>query len=446
MRIFMVILLSMSAQGACHVQAKGSKKIVIFGAGYVGTVSGACLAKCGHKVTLIEPDKDKVDTLHKKKSPIFEPKLEELVCQGIERASLEVKSALGDEILDADVAIIAVATPTTEEGVVQLSCLESVLDQLYEATKKRKRRLVVSIRSTILPMAFEQLANNYLQKNAVFSLVVNPEFLRESSAVDDFFNPPFCVAGGDDLTAVEMVLSLYEDICPKRFAVSGKTACLLKYACNAFHAAKIVFTNEITTLCDSLGINPVELMGIFSEDKILNSSSAYFKPGFSFGGPCLAKDLRALIALGNDLGDSLPLLSSIMSSNQCRFQKIVHEILQRKHRFLAILGVSFKQHSDDLRESPFVELIKRLKQAAITLRIFDPDVQFERLTNVNREIFMQCSVDCISLLSPDLSSALAGCDGVVVCKDLLDESSLQQLKKTGIPIYNLGYFSLKGDY
>jgi GDP-mannose 6-dehydrogenase len=437
--LFLSLFLFMSAPGVCNIQSKDPKKIVIFGAGYVGTVSGACLAQCGHKVTFIDPNIDKIAMLNRKKSPISEPKLEALISQGFECGLLEAKGDLGQEILEADIAIIAVATSTTEQGLQELGCVRDIFALLNESTQRRKKTLIVSIRSTILPSAYQQLKNEYLKQNHSISLVINPEFLRESTAVDDFFHPPFCVAGGDDEHSVQTILSLYQDICPKRFAVSGELACLLKYACNAFHAAKIVFTNEIASLCDSLKINPIELMEIFCQDTILNSSSAYCNPGFSFGGSCLAKDLRALISLGSGLGNVLPLLSAILPSNQARFQKFINTILQANHKNLAILGMSFKKNSDDVRESPFVDVIERLHLEEINLRVFDPDVLLETLANSNPEFCKRFDY-LLLLIKPDLPTTLAGCDGVVVCKDLLSGAWIEQLKDAHIPVYDLGYF------
>ena len=415
---------------------EGPKKIIIFGAGYVGCVSGGCWAKCGHKITFIEPNEDKIVIINGKKSPVLELHLDELIQQGVEVGLIEAKSKLGEEILDADIAMIAVGTPSTEEGLPQLDFLENVLSELEIATKKRTKPLIVCIRSTILPTTFRDLKKKYIN----LTIVVNPEFIRESTAVDDFFHPALCVAGGDDSVAVNTVLSLYENICQKRFAVSGESACLIKYACNAFHATKIAFTNEIATLCDSLGMDSVELMETFSEDSVLNCSSAYFKPGFSFGGSCLGKDLRALISAVDREGGVSPLLSAILPSNQYRFQKIAETILQGHHGALAVLGMSYKMNSDDLRESPFLELINFLYQKGISLRVFDPDVRQEQLVGENHEILTQQFEYLIPSIKSDLSSTLEGCDGVVVCKDLLEESYRKKLMEEGIPIYDLGYF------
>lgn len=434
--VFLFLLLH--TIGFCNFEIQTTdhpKKIIIFGAGYVGCVSGACLAKCGHKVTFIDPDKDRVNALNEKKSPIFESHLEELICQGVERGLIEAKCTLSEEILEADIAFIAVQTPTNEQGIQQLDCLENVLNTLYKVANKRKKPLIVSIRSTLLPASFQKLKKDCIKNNAYISLVVNPEFLRESTAVNDFFHPPFCIAGGDDFNAVQTVLSLYEHISKKQFAVNAETACMLKYTCNAFHATKIAFANEISHICASTDVNPVQLMEIFCEDKTLNCSSSYLRPGFCFGGPCLVKDLKALISINDSPEDSLPLLSAILPSNQHRFQIVVDKILQGNHCNLAILGMSFKMNSDDVRESPFVHLIERLNQEGIPLSIFDPDIRLERLSN--------CYDHLVPLITNDVSSALEKSDGVVLCKKLLNENQMRQLKNAGITIYDLGYFSLR---
>lgn len=433
LKFFLILLLLF-----IRAEASEPKNLVIFGAGYVGTVTGACFAKCGHKITFIDPDLQKVAMIKQKKSPLFEPQLEELLRDGIEKGLIDAKGKLGREILEADSVMIAVAVPTTKEGIQDVSFLSDVFDVLKVAAEARKSPLVVSIRSTLLPDAYRELKKRY--ESPSISIVINPEFLRESTAIDDFFHPPFCVAGGGDLMAVNSILSLYKDICPKRFAVSAETACLLKYACNAFHAAKITFTNEMASVCESLEVNPLELMEIFCEDKVLNCSSSYFKPGFSFGGSCLGKDLRALLKFGNETGNSLPLLSSIVPSNQSRFQVVTEKITSGNHQRLAIFGLSFKKNSDDLRESPFVDLIERLDQAGILLHIFDPDVKLERLTDANHQLFLQRLGHLVESIKKDIPSTLAHCDGVILGKDLLDESLVQQLKNEGVIIYDLGYF------
>lgn len=413
----------LSTRGECYYQAENPKKIVIFGAGYIGTVLGACFASCGHSITFIEPNQTKVDIIRRGKSPIAEHNLEELIHLGIERGLITAKCEVENEIQDAHIIMIAVQTPTTEDGRQELTYLENALNIISELAQKRTKPLVVSIQSTILPSAFR-----YLEKlNPSILLVMNPEFIRESTAVRDFFNPSFTVVGGDNDEAVQTVLSLYADISPKRFAVKPETACMIKYACNAFHAAKIAFANEIAAMCDTLEVSPVDLMDIFCEDKKLNCSAAYLKPGFAFGGPCLVKDLKALVSYGHELGDTLPLLSAIIPSNQMRFQTILNEILKGNHQKLAIMGMTFKKNSDDIRQSPYVQLIDELYAKDISLQIFDPDVKLE-------------NNPYLPLIKPDFATALMGCDGVVLCKDLLSKYQIEELRKANIPIYDLGYF------
>lgn len=438
MRFLLMLILLVSMDGHAVVEPKN---IVIFGAGYVGLVTGSCLSQYGHKITFIETNAEKVALLQNKKIPLFEPQLEDLFCAGIENGLIELRSALGEELVQADMVFIAVPTPTNAAGKPQLQAVKDVLSQVVSSMDKRKRALVVTIRSTLLPDAFRQLQN--FCEGRSLSLVMNPEFLRESTAVRDFFHPPFIVAGGSDPEAVKAVLDLYEEISPKRYALSGESACMLKYACNAFHAAKIAFTNEISTLCESLEVDPVEVMDIFAQDTRLNASAAYLKPGFSFGGSCLTKDLRALLFLKQTLGEQLPLLDAILPSNQCRFQSGLQDILKGNHRLLAIIGMSFKKNSDDIRDSPYVDLMDALHQNGILLKIYDPDIDFGKLTITNRELFEQRLSYLLPLVRDDLEMTLAECDGVVLCKDFLESSLLQEMKDKGIPVYDLGYYAFR---
>lgn len=413
-------------------------KIVIFGAGYVGTVSGACLANCGNDITFIEPNLSKVEDLNKAKSPILEPGLTELIHQGVEKGVLRAKQALTDDLNSADIAMIAVATPSQPNGSLQLNQMKNVLEAVTKALEKRKNKLIIAIRSTIHPLALRKLIRECcLDENKKICIVVNPEFLRESTAVHDFFHAPFCVAGGEDTSAVNTVLSLYKQICPQLFALNLEEACLLKYACNAFHALKICFANEIGSVCDALEIDSVALMKVFCHDNILNCSSAYLKPGFAFGGSCLPKDLRALLSLARELEETLPLLSAILPSNNHRFQKILVEIMQNDHQNLAILGMSFKIHNDDLRESPFVELIEYFIGKGINVKVYDPDVHLERLTGSNLNAFNYRYTHLGVYLQEDLKSTLEGCDGIVLCKNLISDELFDYLEIKQIPLYDL---------
>jgi GDP-mannose 6-dehydrogenase len=409
--------------------------ILIFGAGYVGTVTGACLAHCGNIITFIEPNETKVDMLNRGESPILEPRLEEYIQQGLSNNRLRATTSIDLEIEKVDLAMIAVATPSTFNGSLQIEHVHNVINTLKEATRNRSRQLPVVIRSTIHPNALKSIKNACSDSN--LSLVINPEFLRESTAVSDFFNAPFCVAGGEDPQSVDLVLSLYKEICQKRYVLELDAACMLKYACNAFHALKIAFANEVGSLCEALNIDSVKLMQVFCEDNQLNCSKAYLKPGFSFGGSCLPKDLRALLSLGRELEEQLPLLSAILPSNQHRFQRAVAEILHEDHQKLAIIGMSFKKNNDDLRESPFVEMIEYLIGKGIQVKIYDPDVKPDRLLGSNLKNFTYRYGHLARYIHSDLKDVLQGCDGIIFCKDFEKNQILDYIQQHSVPFYDL---------
>ena len=413
--------------------------IVLFGAGYVGTVTGACLAHCGHRIVFIDSNPLKVKAINAAKSPIFEPHLDQLITQGAQNGLLIAKQHATNDLANADLVMIAVPTPALFNGILQLDYVKNVLQSIMQAAENRKDQLVVAIRSTIHPLALRRLLQELQLEKSQISIVVNPEFLRESTAVNDFFHPPFCIAGGDDKSTVEYVLSVYEGICPNQFAIDLESACLIKYACNAFHALKIAFANEIGSICESLGTDPIQLMNIFCQDQILNCSSAYLRPGFAFGGSCLPKDLRSLLSLGRELEEPLPLLTSILPSNQLRLQKMLAQILQAEHKNLAILGMSFKKNNDDLRESPFVELIEHLVGKGIKIRIFDPDVQPQRLMGSNLEAFNIRFKHLLSYLKNCLNETLDRCDGIVLCKDICNHELVAYQQRHSVPLYDLQY-------
>lgn len=426
---FIISILTV-AKGYCLETQIDEKRLIIFGAGYVGTVTGACLASCGHQVTFIEPNESKVQLINAKKSPICEKGLDALVCQGVESGRLKAKSELGDEVKDADVVIIAVPVFNDENQIQDLSTIEEILDSLMEV--KTSTHLIVSIRSTILPTSLKVIQNKYGGEDSPLSIVVNPEFLRESTAVYDFFHPPFLVAGGEDPSATETVLSLFDGVDAEKYLLNGESACMIKYACNAFHALKIAFANEMATLAETLDIDPVKLMKVFIQDHDLNCSSAYLRPGFSFGGSCLSKDLNALLLLSSALENPSPLLSSILPSNRMRFSKVMDDLLQGDHQALAVLGITFKKNSDDLRGSPYVDVVDCLLEHNIAVHIFDPDLRLDENNPENNRF--------LNFVEKDISSTLKGCDGVVLCKDLLDSSYVDKLKAEGIKIYDLGYY------
>lgn len=412
-------------------------KLVIFGAGYVGTVTGACLAKQGHQVVFIEPNPEKVREINAGKSPVHEPGLNELIREGRESLQIGAKPLVEDDLEDAEVALIAVATPSHPNGSLRTDQLEEVLNTISMSVKERELPLIVAIRSTVHPSALKRLLSGF--QNSNISIVIHPEFLRESSAVKDFFNAPFCVAGGDDENAVHKVLDLYQGMSGKKWAVDRNTASLLKYACNAFHALKIAFANEVGSICEALSVDPSKLMDLFCKDEHLNCSRAYLKPGFSFGGSCLPKDLKALLSLGRELETQLPLISAILPSNHLRFQNLASEVIYEGHKEVAVIGMSFKKNTDDLRDSPYVELIEFLIGKGVQVRIYDPDIHPSQLKGANLQVFYNSKNHLAEYLKTSLVESLDGCDAIIYCKDLCRDDVIMKVKQCRVALYDLNY-------
>ena len=414
-------------------------KVVVIGAGYVGSVSAACLAQLGHVVVAVDPNGAKIDALNAGQSPVLEPGLAEMIAAGVSSGRLRGTQRVGTEVVDADVALICVPTPSGPGGTTDCEALRKVLEQLKAYSRDREQPLPLAVRSTVRATVLRQLAEVAQFPTDRFPMVVNPEFLRETTAISDFFRPPYLIAGGDDRSAVDSVLSIYESIEAPRFAMDMETASLVKYASNAFHAAKIAFANEIATICEWEGADPVTVMDVFRTDTLLNVSPAYLRPGFAFGGSCLGKDLRALIGLGMMRQQPLHLLSGVLSSNRVRIDQVAALVLSRSARRLAVLGLSFKCGTDDLRESPYVELAERLLANGCDLRIWDPDLDPVKLVGANK-VFAETHLPRLSgLLVPTLDEALAGASGVILCKSVLSREGLDALIESGVEIFDIEY-------
>ena len=414
-------------------------RVVIFGAGYVGCVSAACLAKLGHEIVAVDVNPAKIEALNAGQSPLLEHGLDELIAEGVRSKRLRGTSDLGMHGLDADLAMVCVPTPSGPGGLTDSTPLRRVLEQLMAATRDREHTLPVAIRSTVRARTLRQLAEQISFPIARLPLVVNPEFLREASAISDFFHPPYLVAGGDDPISVKTVLSLYDGIDGLRFEVDMETASLVKYASNAFHALKIAFANEMATISALEGADPLTVMELLRSDTILNASAAYLRPGFAFGGSCLPKDLRALVAVGRSSHEPLPLLSAILSSNQCRIDQATNLVLALRPCRIAMLGLSFKTGTDDLRESPYVELAERLLGKGFELRICDPDLDPSKLIGANRAYIDERLPHLGRLLVSGPDEALQGATAVILCKPVLSEDRLRALIASGVEVYDLEY-------
>ncbi len=369
-------------------------KISIFGLGYVGTVSAGCLAHDGHEVIGVDPFKTKVELISEGRSPVIEAEIGEIIAETVRTGRLRATEDQVSAIHETELSFVCVGTPSQTNGNLDVSYVRRVCEQIGQALKTKKARHTVVIRSTILPGTMHGVVIPALEEfsgkkaGADFGVCNNPEFLREGSAVNDFNAPPKIVIGQLDAASGDILALLYADLDAPLIRTDLRTSEMVKYTDNSWHALKIGFANEIGTLCKSFSIDAHEVMKIFCQDKKLNISPAYLMPGFAFGGSCLPKDLRALAykAKTNDL--ALPILTSILSSNEMHISRGLDLVIKAGNKKVGILGFSFKAGTDDLRESPMIETIERLIGKGYDLRIFDKNVNLARLVGANRDFIL----------------------------------------------------------
>lgn len=352
-------------------------KVSVIGLGYVGCVTSACLAKLGHEVLGVDVDPSRVAMLRRGDSPLSEPGLDSLLQEAVNTGRLKVVSELSSYLNDVEMIFVCVGTPSSSDGTPNLKYLHDVFDVLETGLVGRTEPLIISIRSTVLPGTSSRFETQ-LQKTLGQHVVVcsHPEFLREGSAVKDFFYPSFIVVGTRHEYLLSSFIALYRELpnfSPEMIhRTDPEAAEMLKYACNAFHALKVTFANEIGTLCQTQGIDSQVVMNLFVQDTKLNISKAYLQPGFAFGGSCLPKDLRALTAFGSQHGYFLPLLNAVLISNQRHLRNTVKRILDQSPRRVLLWGMAFKAKTDDTRESPAVDLLAELLNAGVEVRWYDP--------------------------------------------------------------------------
>lgn len=392
-------------------------RISIFGLGYVGTVSGACLADAGHSVIGVDKSREKVEALNRGQSPILEPGLDAVIKQTVAKGRLRATEDAERAVVSSDLSLIAVGTYSSADGSADLRALYAVVEQIGKSLRKKKGFHSVVIRSTVPPgttqvalARMERASGKRLGRG--LGIGMNPEFLREGQALDDFYRPPFIIAGAaDDRTAL-LLKSLYSFIKAPFHRTQPELAEIIKYSCNAFHALKVSFGNEMGRICGACGIDGLRLMNIFSQDNVLNISPKYLKPGVPFGGSCLPKDLRGLVSFAKSRGAQIPLLDSVLESNDSHFAEIIRKIESiGKHR-IGILGVTFKENTDDLRESPLLKLLRCLIDRDYQVRVFDANIQHRKLVGTNMEI--------LNRVVPEYHAVKAGSlDELVKSSDLL---------------------------
>lgn len=434
--------------------------IAVFGLGYVGCVSTACFARDGHRVIGVDINPEKIESIRAGQSPIIEPGLDDLVQQGVEAGRIEATDDAGYAVGRADVAMICVGTPSHPNGSLDLTYVERVSQDVGRALADKSPYTVIVVRSTMLPGSAQERVIPILESTSGkqagedFGFCVNPEFLREGTAIPDFDHPPYTVIGQLDERSGEQVAQLYAQVEAPLYRAPLGVAEMVKYASNAFHALKVVFANEIGNVCTACGIDSHQVMDIFVQDKQLNLSPYYLKPGFAFGGSCLGKDLRALLYTARQGDVRLPVLESILPSNQLQVQKVLDLLTRLDKRRVGMVGLSFKPNTDDLRESPAVELAERLIGKGFELSIYDREVSLSRLHGSNRAYIDRVIPHIGSLLQPSLEEAVEAAEVVVVTQRLPEGEQRQLLdilqpEQTLIDLVRLdgrGLHAFEGEY
>jgi GDP-mannose 6-dehydrogenase len=411
-------------------------KVAVLGLGYVGCVTAACLAKLGHRVIGVDRDEYKVGNVLAGKAPFYEPGLEEIVKETVAEGLLGATSSLAEALEDADVALVCVGTPSEANGNLGLGQLKRVSEEIAALLPGRKKKLFVTIRSTVFPGTCEEVVMKALGGGPGHSVVSNPEFLREGTAVRDFMEPSLLVVGGPDPEAVQMVADLYRELPVKACLVTLRTAEMIKYACNCFHAVKIGFANEIGALCGTLNIPSHEVMQTLCEDVKLNISPTYLKPGFAFGGSCLPKDLRALTYRASRLDLKLPLLENVLPSNEQHLRRSIDAALALPAMRIGIYGLAFKENTDDLRESPIVTLIEHLIGKGRELRIYDPHIQIDQIYGTNRNFVLNAIPHIGKLLDASLEEMLAKCEQVILAQKPT-AAATTMIQMSGLPVLDV---------
>ena len=394
-------------------------KVTIFGMGYVGCVTAACFSNLGHDVTGVDVDANKVDMINRAQSPIIEPGLTEIIKAGVSMGTLR---ATTDSKELGDVVIVCVGTPSNNNGSLGLKHLMGVIEHIGELLKGSDEYHVITIRSTVLPGTVENMVIPLLEQKSSkqagrdFGVCMNPEFMRETTAIKDFHNPPFTIIGQQEQRSGNIVAKLYDTIKAPLERPSIAEAEMVKYACNAFHATKVCFANEIGNLCKSMGIDSHRVMEMFCKDTRLNLSSYYLKPGFAFGGSCLPKDLRAIVyqAKRNDV--EVPLLSSLMPSNERQIQHAYGLVRNSGRTKIGVLGLSFKAGTDDVRESPVVILIEMLIGKGYSVAIYDEEVSLAKLYGANKRYLDETIPHVTSLIESSVPKVVEKSDLVIVSK------------------------------
>ncbi len=394
--------------------------ISIFGLGYVGSVSAACFASMGHRVIGVDISRAKVEMMDSGRTPIIEARMGEMVADAHRAGLLRATNDATEAVLNSEVSFVCVGTPSLKNGKLDLSHIEHVAREIGAAIRQKNSPHVFVLRSTVLAGTTETIVLPILEKESgkrcgqSFTVCYNPEFMREGSAVADFMNPPYTILGASDANHLAPLRELYKNTPGTLYETTISVAEMVKYFSNCYHAVKVGFANEMGTMCKHLGVDADAVARIFTSDTKLNISPAYLSPGFAFGGSCLPKDLRAITYKARELDLKLPLLESLTPSNAEHVDRAVEMVLSTGKKKIAQLGLSFKAGTDDLRESPQVQLIKRLLGEGLEVKVWDEDVSLGRLAGSNRQYIEEVIPHIGSVLSADLEAVLAHAEVVIL--------------------------------
>lgn len=395
-------------------------RVSVFGLGYVGCVTAACLAKAGHEVLGVDVNGEKVAMVNAAVSPVVEPGLGELLAEVVGERLFRATTSTKAAVTSSDLSLICVGTPGRANGQLDVGALERVGEDIGRVLRRCPKPYTVVLRSTVLPGTTEQVLVPALRAGAGqeirsdLQVAVNPEFMREGSSLRDFVAPPFILVGCDDLLTASLLRSLYARVQAPFIHRAVRTAEMVKYVANAFHALKVCFANEIGDVCAALGADAQEVMQIFLMDRKLNVSEAYLRPGGAFGGSCLPKDLRALLYAARATDVSLPLLSAILPSNEGQIRRGVEAVLETRKRRIGVVGLAFKQGTDDLRESPTATLVEALIGKGCDVRILDRNVSIARLVGANRRYIEEEIPHITSLMCESVEMLLAHAEVLVI--------------------------------
>ena len=395
-------------------------RISIFGLGYVGAVSLACLSRDGHDVIGVDIDRTKLDLIMAGKTPVVEEGMVDLMQQVASSGRVTVTTDAGKAVLDSDISLVCVGTPSAANGSQDQGAILRLAQEIGKAIRSKTGQHVVVFRSTLVPGTVEDVLRPIVEEHSGkkdgvdFHLCFQPEFLREGSSIRDYDKPPFTIVGANHAYPVEQLRSLFGHLPCKFIQTSVRSAEMMKYTCNNFHALKITFANETARLCDALGVDPFEVMDLVCQDTQLNISKAYLKPGFAFGGSCLPKDLRATTYLAKMHDVEIPMLASILPSNRAHLDLAFQKILESGKRRIGFIGLSFKTGTDDLRESPLVTLAEQLIGKGMQLAIYDPEVHLAKLLGANRSFVEKHLPHIGEMLSPDIAEVIGGAEVLVV--------------------------------